>query len=109
MRETTDTCVQKQLRIPCRDRARSRGRMKEREARGASIFFRLSSDSRVSQRQPHPGRLVENEPYSHGSDLPSWRHPFLPRRRGQAAGLITRRRRLAYLGSFADTQMDEMT
>ena len=38
-RETADTCIQKQPRMSCKDRARSRVRMKEREARGASFIF----------------------------------------------------------------------
>jgi hypothetical protein len=47
-RETADTCIQKLPRIPCKDRARSRVRTKERETRGASLFFRLSPDGRIS-------------------------------------------------------------
>jgi hypothetical protein len=43
-RETADTCIQKQPRMSCRDRARPRVRMKEREARGASMI----PDGRIS-------------------------------------------------------------
>ena len=56
------------------------------EARGASLFFRLSPDGRISHVKTAPpaaqGRPIENERTAMVRICrPGLRHPFLPRRR----------------------------
>ena len=112
-RETADTCIQKEPRIPCRDRARSRVRMKEREARGVSLFFRLSRDGRISHVKTAPPTAQDDRSRMNvrpwfGSAV--WLAPPIP----SYAEVASSRsnywpRRPDYPGSFADTQMDGMT